>query len=149
MKKNCEQWMEEYLMLDKNQKIPAKLSMHLISCKKCSAEIKALSYAEKLSSAPLKIKTPVKSDTITNLMNEIEPGYMEKRQKGSLASWIIMGLLMIIAMSFFTIITSGATDHKVMFAFYAIFALCVVGYCASFIGLNLDFFIKKVNTIAL
>ena len=147
MKKTCEEWMEEYLMLDKGERIPLKLSRHLISCKKCRNAVKALSHAEKLAAEPLKIQTPIKSDTITNIMKDIDPAYTPKKEKYPLLKWILTGLFILAAMSMFTALTSYRSNTGMTFAYYFVFAAIVVGYCAMFVGTNLDFFIKKINTM--
>ena len=149
MKKTCEEWMEEYLMLDKGERVPSKLSWHLLTCKKCRKEVKALKHAEELSAEPLKIPTPLDSDTINAIMNEIDPDYMAKKEGSSLWKWIFTGIAMIAAMCFFTLLTSGKSNNGIMVAFYLVFAGVVSGYCATFVGMNLEFFIKKVNAMAL
>ncbi len=55
----CGNSMEQYLSLDKNERVPLKISMHLLSCKKCRAQIKMLKTAEKVCKHSIIIATPI------------------------------------------------------------------------------------------
>ena len=66
--KNCEEIMNSYLLLDKDEKVPLKIFLHLFFCRKCRHQIKMLSYAEKQIAAPLNIQTPITDDSIKNVM---------------------------------------------------------------------------------
>ena len=73
MKHTCEYYMERYLMLDKGMRIPSDVRRHMLHCKKCSSEIRALNKAEKVSSAPIHIPENLKSNTIAEVLKRSLP----------------------------------------------------------------------------
>lgn len=149
MKINCDECMNTYLMLDKGEKIPSPISRHLLGCKKCRNEVRALRQAEKMSIMPLSIPTPVTSGQIQKIMKEIDPTYKPRKYEIPLVAWIVIGIVMIAAMSLYVLISSANTNHHLEFSFYIAFACIVSGYCATFMGTNLDFFIKRVDNLHL
>lgn len=138
--------MDDYLSLDKGQRIPLDLTIHLLKCKKCRSEIRALSYAEKIAGRPLAIPTPITDKSIALVMKQIDPSFNPQKNHVPLYQWVIFGVVMIAALCSFGIFTSSSSDHFLMFAFYLMFAGAVTAYCMLFIGTNLDFFVKKINT---
>ena len=144
MKKNCEYYMEKFLELDKNERIPASLTKHFISCQKCRNEVKALTRAEQLASSPLKIPVPLKEDTISNVVKEINPDFVPEKNKVPICQWIIFGVLLIAALCFIGFMATSMNKYW-KFAFYMVFAASIVGYCASFIWSNIEFFVKKID----
>src|SRR5574344_549412 len=147
MKKTCEQLIDEYLSLDKGERLPADLTRHLLTCTKCRAEIRMLSHAEKIAGKPLQIPVPITDETITKVAKSVDPSFDPEKAHVPLFQWIIAGVIMIIAMFFFGIYTSASSSHALLFAFYLVFAGAVTAYCMLFIGTNIDFFVKKINSI--
>lgn len=147
MKKTCEEFMDEYLSLDKGERLPADLTFHLLTCQKCRAEIRALSRAEKIAGKPLQIPVPVTDETIVKVAKSVDPSFDPEKAHVPLFQWVIAGVIMIIAMFFFGIYTSSASSHALLLAFYLVFAGAVTAYCMLFIGTNIDFFVKKINSI--
>ena len=47
MTKQCEKVMNNFLELDKNQKIPLHITAHLLFCKECRSKVRVLTLAEK------------------------------------------------------------------------------------------------------
>ena len=94
---NCDNAMSEYLMLDKNQHLPFRLTFHLLKCSECRRKIKMLSEAEKHIASPLKIPCPVTDETIKNVMMSVDPAAYEKfkARPVGLSHWIISGIVMI------------------------------------------------------
>ena len=130
-KKNekCKKYMTEYLYLDKNQLIPFSITIHLLSCSNCRKQVKTLNYAQKVAGKLPKIK------------RNIHHNY----PKVSLTLWIITGILLILTMITAAVTFKFTNSHAKMF-FSILFALAVTAYCALFIGTNLDFFIKQIDT---
>lgn len=143
MKYTCEHYMERYLMLDKGMKIPSDVRHHMARCKKCSSEIRALSKAEKSSSAPIHIPESLNSDTIMEVLKKVSPGYEPKNHHVSLISWIIFGLIMLATMVLFATIMKE--DALTMFAFSLSSALLISGYCLALIAVNIDLFVKRMK----
>ncbi len=146
MKKNCDDYITEYLMLDKNQKIPFKLAFHLLSCKECRKMVKALTKAEKIAARPLKIKTPVNSEEITQIVRQIDPSYKPKNQKINFINWIVAGIILIASMILTNVLTKGISASFLSFMVIMIFALLLVFYFFGFIYSNIEFFVKKIGT---
>ena len=62
--KNYNEAMEEFLKLDKNERIPLSLTLKLLCCKKCRNEVRLLTKAEKLASKPISVQTPINDESI-------------------------------------------------------------------------------------
>jgi len=147
MKKTCNTFMDEYLSLDKGERLPGDLVFHLLTCPTCRAEVRALYRAEKAAGKPLSIPVPVTDKTITQVAKSIDPSFDPEKNKVPLLQWIISGVVMIAAMFFFGIYSSSASNHGLLVAFYLVFAGSVTAYCMLFVGTNIDFFVKKINSI--
>ena len=146
MKTNCDKIMDDFLMLDKGQRLPVKISMHLLKCKKCRSEVRSLTKAEKLSGHSLNLKTPLTDASIVAIMQKVDPSYKPKKYKVSFAQWIIIGFLMILGMLCFGIYTHQSRDLTI--AFYMVFAGAVVFYTLLFVASNMDFFVKKISRLS-
>lgn len=142
--KNCENFMDQYLMLDKGDILPLKLSIHILTCRECRREIRLLTKAQNIAGKPLKITVPKTDKTITEAMQKINPDYDSSKVKVPLFQWIISGVIMILAFFLFGLFTNTPT-HQVNAIYYLLFALSITAYCMLFVGTNLDFFIKKID----
>lgn len=144
MKTDCEHMMDDYLALDKNGRIPPRLTRHLLLCKQCRTQVRLLSRAEKIAAHPLAMHTPLSDSGITHVMQAIDPAWTEeKAQPFSPRNWVFGGILMIVFMLAFRLFPGTTENATLTLAFYLIFAVAVIAYCAIFVGTNLDFFIKK------
>lgn len=149
MNDKCENFMNQYLMLDKGERVPLKISAHLLCCKKCREQIKLLKLAEKEISAPLKIETPVTDASIQKILSEIHIPEKDKFYKPlPFAGWIIGGILMV-ALLFSSLITTQDIQNRSLSIWYALtIAGCVTAYSAVFVCSHIDLFIKKLSTVA-
>lgn len=138
--------MEQYLMLDKNERIPAELSCHFLKCPKCSGEVKALAKAEKIAASPLKIKSPLSETTIQAEVQKVDPKYNPNKYRIYMPHWIIFGILLILAVMSFVALPSAHENNTTTFTYYTMAAVAIMAYCAAFIGSNMDFFVKKIGT---
>ncbi|WP_415749144.1 hypothetical protein [Treponema peruense] len=68
MNKKCEFYMDSYLSLDKGERVPLKLTAHLLFCPECRRQIKAMSRARKITTQALDIPVPLESDTIAKVL---------------------------------------------------------------------------------
>lgn len=146
--KNNTRLMDEYLELDKGERVPLSLTFKLLLNKDCRKQMKMLRFAEKANAEPLSISTCFTDSTIAAVMAKIDPEYAKKAEKNpiSIAGWIIGGAVMIffmIACSFFV----ETMDETTELICYLIFAATLVIYSALFVGTNLDFFIKKIEIL--
>lgn len=150
MKKDAyEELMNEYLELDKDERIPLSLSFRLLFSKKCRAHIRLMSKAEKLMSEPLKIQVPLSDASVEAVLCKINPDFNSQKNPIPLSRWIAAGVLMLAFMTFFGILTRGDSAQIMAAPFYLLFAVAVSIYCAFFVGCNMDFFVKKIETMKL
>lgn len=147
-KEKCKKIMDQFLLLDKNQKIPLKITLHLLGCKECRTQVRLLSLAEKASAKSLNTKLPLNNDTLVSIMSKIKPKTVapEKIKHVSLAHWIIIGIIMLVAMLVYGVQTVSLNSTFMVVPFYLCFAEIVCVYCALFVGSNLDFFVKLFDT---
>lgn len=148
-KDKCKEIMDQFLMLDKNQKLPLKITLHLLACKECRTQIRLCSLAEKAASKPLNTNLPLDNTTLVSIMSKIDANYSEAPEQikhVSLAHWIIIGIVMLVAMLFYGIQTVSLNSTIMVVPFYLCFAGIVCVYCALFVGSNLDFFVKLFDT---
>ncbi|WP_296325322.1 hypothetical protein [Treponema sp. UBA3813] len=129
----CEKNMDTFFSLDKYERIPLRLTLHLLSCKKCRTQVHYLSLAEKYASEPIK-QTPIK-DALENM--PVRPVTMTK--------WIIWGIIMILLLVVFCLILNRIDRTSFAIFFNIIFGTLVTAYCVLFVGTNMDFFIKKID----
>lgn len=140
--------MDAYLALDKNERIPLKLTVHLLTCRHCRTQVRLLTKAERIAAQPLAVPAPLSDATVMDIMHAIDPAWSQEKAKPvSLANWICGGVLMIVFMLVFSLLRGTHTDDTLTLAFYLFFACAVTAYCAIFVATNLDFFIKKIQTI--
>ena len=53
---------------------------------------------------------------------------------------------MILFMLAFGLSNYCGASKAIVISFYTLFAGCVTAYCAMFVGTNMDFFVKLINT---
>ncbi len=145
----CGNVMNSYLLLDRHEHVPFKITAHLLTCKKCRTEVRLLTLADRACTQPLSITVPLDDESITSIMKAVIPGYTVKDagfEKVSLKRWVISGLLMIFAMLFFGI-NSYSQNSQIALSVYLVFALIITAYLALFVAGNMDFFIKKLKNL--
>lgn len=145
----CEKHMNTYLMLDKNERLPLSLTIHLLGCKECRRQVKLLTMAERVAAEPLKIDFPFSAANITNAVKKHYFGWLPEVKPVSMTKWVVGGILMIIFMLAFGIFTRNSQDENLILAFYLVFAGAVTAYCAFFVAINLDYFVKGIKKFQL
>ena len=133
--KICEKTMEDFLMLDKNERLPFKTTLHLLKCKKCRSEVHALTLAEKYAAEPLR------HSSLKEMLENI------KVKPVSMTKWIVWGVVMIFLMVTFGLILNRLDQTAFAILFNIIFGILITVYCALFVGTNMDFFVKKIEKI--
>lgn len=129
----CNITMDNFLSLDKNERIPLKITLHLLKCKKCRSQVHYLTLAEKYAVQPsnqLSIK-----ESLENI--DIKPVSMTK--------WIVSGIIMIIMLVIFCLFLNKIDRTSFAIIFNIIFGVLVTVYCSLFMATNIDFFIKKTE----
>lgn len=145
----CDLMMDRFLMLDKHERIPLRVTLHLLGCKKCRSQVRYLAKAEKIAAEPLKISVPLTNSKIDAILKEANPAWPAKNLKikpVSMKKWIFYGILMILLMTTYQLSAAKLGSETVNTFFYIIFGIVVTAYCAIFIAVNLDFFVKKISS---
>lgn len=135
---NCEKTMENFLLLDKYERLPLGVTLHLLKCKKCRTQVHYLTLAEKYAAEPLR---PMNSMNIKNLLNNMST------KPVSMGKWIVAGILMILMLVTFGLFLNKIDRTSFAITFNVMFGVLVTVYCALFVSTNIDFFIKKVDKI--
>lgn len=149
MSEKCNDIMNRFLELDKHQAIPLRVSLHLLCCKKCRTQVRLMTMAERSCSEPLSIPAADSDLAIAMLMKKIDPDYTPELAGGhiSMRRWIVSGIAMILAMLFFLFSSNSLNNMTLNISFYIFFACAISAYCAIFVGSNMDFFVKKIETL--
>ena len=147
MTKQCEKVMNNFLELDKNQKLPLHITAHLLFCKECRSKVRVLTLAEKTCKAPLSAALDAQNESLLLLMKKIDANYTAPEiPKLSFRKWIISGIFMILGMFMYIFTSAFLSIRSVDIAFYIVFVLAIFAYCSLFVGSNMDFFVKKIET---
>jgi hypothetical protein len=149
-KEVCEKIIEDYLLLDRGEAVPLKLWTHLLFCKDCRTEVRFLNLADTACTKPLTIERKKEESLaktiISRIQNDPECKEIFAPKELTLKNWIISGLIMLFAMLFFTI-NIYSQNSQIALPVYLVFAVFISGYCALFVGSNMDFFIKKLHKL--
>lgn len=149
MKTNCEQIINSYMALDQNQRVPLKISRHLLTCQCCSKKIELISLAEKTLSKPLNQQVSAQDQTIQQVMEKVNNLELEKirRRQIPLIGWIVAGLLMISLFVFATIYLKQINSEILTYGYGMAFAGSLIAYSLVFVYSHLDAFVKKISTV--
>ena len=145
--KNCNDVMEEYLRLDKGERIPLGLTLHLLVCKNCRKQVRLLKQAEKSAIPNPCSQTALDDAAILAVMNKIMTESGSQKNPISLSKWIIGGILMILLFIAFSVFAKPGSNRFLTLSTYIELAAIVTVYCVLFIRSNMDFFVKKINSI--
>lgn len=148
MNTRCSEIMDDFFALDKHQRIPLYITAHLLVCKKCRTEVRLMTLTERVNAEPLHISTDDNDRRILQLMQKLDSAYApsEKIAPISLKRWIVSGIAMVLAMMMFIFSQSTLPNQALSLSFYIVFAVVISAYCALFVGSNMDYFIKKIET---
>ncbi len=133
MKKICDKCMDRFMELDKDERLPLFITLHLLKCRECRTQVRYMSLAEKLISIPENTKD-----------NERDVKYLEHPNPVTLTKWIITLILLILSMVTFAIVSSKIESTWLSIAFYIVLGMAISAYSAIFVAQNLDFFIKRI-----
>ena len=142
MKYDCDYYMNRYLSLDKGERLPYQLTLHIMKCPACQKEIKNFAHAEKIASEPLKLPVDADLDAVRKVVAQIDSGQKIKKHRVSIGSWIFFGIFLILTIF---IGTSALKSKALLFVFYSSIAVAIVVYSSAFFAYNLDYFIKRFH----
>jgi hypothetical protein len=140
--------MNAFFELDKNERMPLSITIHLLSCKRCRTQVRLCTLAERVNAQPL--LRPADRAELEALMQKLNASMPVRKELHyiSMRRWIALGVVMIMAMLFFPFVTSGTVQPSLNLAFYLVFAGVITAYCAFFVASNMDFFVKKIEAKA-
>lgn len=149
----CDEIMEEYLRVERYERLPLRMVFHLLYCKKCRDNIKAMTLATHFSSDKIMRKASKTNLLYMKTMQQImESGNVPLVKKSSfallsLSLWGVIGSAML---AIFLVIPSTKIGIRFIETFGNYFTLqflfTVVSFLTIctiiFIARNLNFFVK-------
>lgn len=148
MNDKCDSMMELYLSLDKHASLPFRLNMHLLTCRKCRAEVRSMTLADKACMHPLSDPDAIgQKSSVLKVMQKIDPDFEKKQQRNPItfAIWILSFIAIIICILCFGIFKPQSMSGNFALICYTLIGLAVVVFCILFIYSNMAFFIKKLD----
>ena len=152
---NCDIFQDQYLLLDKNEPLPAGLRLHFLRCKSCRQAVSRMAAAENIQRQIL--RTPVAADEqmLNATMNAIHllnkqavRSVSRQEQNKTLLPWVAVGVFLItgfIFLPFSDIGKIGLSQFGDSFciSFALLCAGSIIAYSAVFLAKNLVFFTDK------
>lgn len=152
----CEQAFNRYLSLDKYERVPLSVTVHILFCPVCRTGVRQLNRAEILVAQPLSVQKsqeavdPVLAQALERIMSAGLAYSLPDRTDThvSMLRWVISGLALAFGFTLlpFTFMGSWSRDvfgSSFSVPFYILCGVAVTAYCGMFIGTNIDFFVKK------
>jgi len=135
----CSNAFERYLALDKHERVPLSLMIHLVFCPVCRAAVRQMAAAEYLLShslAPRPSRSVLPEDPVLT-------SALEK---------ITAGLFLAGGFALFPFTASGVWmqaefGKALIVPFYILCGCAVTAYGGLFIGTNIDLFLKRFKTL--
>lgn len=139
--------MERFMELDKNERLPLYITLHLILCRECRTSVRMLTLAEKQAAQPLAEYVTVDSAFMQAVLAKVSPITQETAVPVTMKRWVVSGILMIAALFFFPVFSyMRLPDSELLtVSFYLLFGCAVAVYCIIFVGGNMDFFVKQIE----
>ena len=146
MKKNCDFYMDKFFALDKNERLPASLTVHLFFCRNCRNFVRKFSLLEKKCSKENMKKISCDSRNVVEIMRRLDSAYEMynlQKERVSMRQWLVAGATLVLCMVLFEMLAFFASAEFFIFPLSLFFAFSIIMYCVAFVGTNMDFFIKK------
>jgi hypothetical protein len=143
--------MDVFFALDKRERLPLRLTVHLLFCKECRTAVRLCTLAEKAAARPLFQDGEIADvAAIMEKVRAVYPIVGNDHPFISLRRWIVLGVVMILAMIFVSFLTLGGSAPgsnalALQFSSYIVFGGMIAVYCAFFVGSNMDFFVKQAH----
>ncbi len=146
---NCENTMNTFLELDKDEQLGFKTTIHLLTCKKCRTAVRLCTIAQRSSARPLHIPATINNAAIEQIVQKTNPAIELLKDSHvrpiSMKRWVISGIALVIALVLFGLFNTNTSGKELQMTIYISVSLFICIYCAFFIGSNLDFFVKKID----
>lgn len=156
---NCHKAFEQYLLLDKVERVPLGVTVHLLFCPVCRTSVRKLTLAEQVLAAPLALQSVLPDIVVVDPV--VAAALLQIRASGlawpdsdvndqhvSLFRWIISGVVLAAGFAIIPFSAIGSWSGLVfgpsfIVPLYLLCGIAVTGWCGIFIGSNIDFFVKK------
>jgi len=162
----CEVAFDRYLSLDKNERVPFEITLHLLVCPSCRTSVRLLTKAERSIANPM---TPV-SARVTPFSPELAPSravssdpiiaaamarisasglsYVPIERHVSFSRWVLAGAGLAAGFAVIPVSQIGSWGYDTFGTAFSlplciVFGLALAVYGGLFIGTNIDFFVKK------
>lgn len=156
----CDSAFDRYLELDKNERVPLQVTLHLFACPACRTAVRHMTRAERIMSAPLRSPAPSAGDpAIRAAMERIRaaglsyPEDADETGRVSMTRWLVA--LFALAAGFAVVPSSSIGEwSRLVFGdayylpFYILCGVAVTVFGGLFVGSNIDFFVKKFGITA-
>lgn len=152
----CDKAFDRYLSLDKNERVPLSLTVHLLFCPVCRTGVRHLSHAEETLSSILEPAPAVRSEdpVVAAALSRIAaaglvyPSVPVTVHSVSLVRWLLAGVALIAGFAVVPFSTIGSWSSQTfgpsfLVPFYLLCGVAVTAYCGLFVGTNIDLFVKK------
>jgi len=151
----CAACLDQYLLLDKHEALPAGVKMHLLYCRSCRKTVSRISAAETVRRQILNIPAGNADGMLDATMNAIyrfnernASVFIRHDEKSALLPWLAVGLVLIAGFIMLPFSDTGRLGLEQFGDSFCIpFALLcagsIVAYAAVFIAKNIVFFTEK------
>jgi len=160
---NCDRAFDRYLALDKNERVPLGVTLHLLVCPSCRTAVRRLTKAELFLAAPFAVSAAVlprsfgsaqDDRVVLDVMERIRaagfvyPEFDADEGRVSLRRWMVSGIILAVGFALVPSSSIGIWSDLQFGTSFSIpfYLLCGVAntiWCGLFIGSNIDFFVKK------
>ncbi len=156
----CESAFDRYLELDKNERVPLRVTLHLLACPACRTGVRHMTRAESIMSAPLRqVDSSAGDPAIRAAMERIRaaglsyPEDADELGRVSMTRWLVA--LFALAAGFAIVPSSSIGQwSRLVFGdafylpFYILCGVAVTIFGGLFVGSNIDFFVKRFGLTA-
>lgn len=139
--KKCSEVMDGFLELDKHQRIPLWITMHLLTCSECRNNVRLYTQAEKFLATENDGEASFTYAAISDVKEKLYPG-STREKKVPLFYWLVIGIILVACMILSTFF-AGKIIPELLSLVWIFVAVVVTTYCMLFIGMNMDFFVKQ------
>lgn len=154
----CNQAFDRYLSLDKNERVPLAVTLHLLVCPVCRTSVRKMTEAERYLAVPLRVQPaeheahvdPILAAALDRIVSSgfVYPGTAPGEHFVSFMKWTVAGFVLAAGFAVLPFSSMGQWSRDVFgtafsIPLYLICGMAVTGYCGMFIGTNIDFFVKK------
>lgn len=159
---NCSKAFDHYIALDKHERVPFPVMVHLVFCPVCRAAVRQMAAAETLLLRPLSVQStksnlsddPVLSAALDKIAAAglAYPVRDPVAKRVSLLRWFLAGILLAGGFALFPFTSSGIWmqaefGKALVVPFYILCGCAVTAYGGLFVGTNIDLFVKRFKTL--